>query len=542
MSLQGDLSTLDLAGLLQNLEAAQKQGLLTIKTKGGEAKLYFEKGRLALFSTPGRASLVDMLQASGAVSQSNMEAAKKRRKRNKKLIGETLDAMGFLSADQLKEFATARLMDEACELVASGGGAFQFTEGGVPRGVFDPEERALQIALPAGPLLLESARREDHWKLIRDRVPADSLHYVVQHSPREPAKPEAAQLQKDVLALLDGTRSVAEVLAGFPHKRFEVYQLLADLSDAQAIRIAAPGDMNRLVREIARNDRQRAWAILERGLLAHPRNPNLLMTKALLAQEIGELESAAEALKVLVHQHLQAGEQELALKGIERLKGLDPDDAFVWERSFLLALQDKRKPDAIHDGKRLVELYRGPGLFKKACGVLEKLVELDPGSWELVRDLAKNRADGGDRSAAVLGLEKFGGAHLEKEEYGLARRVYEEILNLEPDNQTAKETVASIKSGELAERIEKRKRLRRRIAAVVGTIAICFWLWYEAEARIAYVQATQEISQQRLIEITRYQDAIEIYREMKQAYPLSTTALYDVRRQIEELKRKAGQK
>ncbi len=538
MSLQGDLSTLDFAGLLQNFEVAQKNGLLTIQGKSGQAKLYFDNGRLALFTSPGRAALLDMLQAAGAVSATDIEAAKKRAKRGKKRAGETLVTMGVLSGERLMEFATSRLMDEACELVASGGGAFEFTEGGIPPRVFDPEERALELSLPAGPLLLESARREDHWKLIRDRVPSDAIHYVIQHPPRDPDTPEAKKLQDDVVKLLDGTRSVAEITAAFLHQRFEVYQLLADLADAHVIRVVAPGDMNRLVQDIARKDQKRAWAILQRGLISHPLNPNLLMTKALIAQDIGELEQAAEALKVLVHQHLQSGEKDLALKGIDRLKGLDPNDAFVWERSYELALQDSRKPDAIADGKKLVELYRGPGLFKKGVAVLEKLTELDPGSWELVRDLAKNRADGGDQAAAVAGLEKFGSVHLEKEEYAIARRVYEEILTIDPDNDTAKETVSSIKSGELAERIEHKRKLRARVATFLGLAFAVVWLWYEGSARHAYVEATHEIGRERWIEKRHYLEAIEAYHQVRSEFPLSTTSLYDVRRQLKQLTKK----
>jgi len=538
MSLQGDLSTLDFAGLFQNLEAAQKEGLLTIQGTSGQAKLYFRQGRLSLFSSPGRVPLVDLMVASGLVDAADADAARKKARRGKKRVGEVLVASGVLTEERLREFATCRLMDEACELIASGAGAFEFTEGAIPARVFDPEERRLELALPAGPLLLESARREDHWKLIRDRVPSDALHYVVQHPPRDPGTPEAKALQDQVVQRLDGTHSVAEVVAAFPHQRLEVYQLLADLADAQVVRIAAPGDMNRLVQDIARKDQKRAWAILQRGLLSHPHNPNLLMTKALIAQDIGELEQAAEALKVLVHQHLQSGEQDLALKGIDRLKDLDPDDAFVWERSYELALQDRRRSDAIADGRKLVELYRGPGLFKKAVAVLEKLTELDPGSWELVRDLARNRADGGDQAGAVAGLERFGSVRLEKEDYGTARHVYEQILELDPDNTTAKETIGSIKSGELARRIEKKRRLRARLAAGLGTLLACVWLGYEGSSRHAYVEATHEIGRERWIEKRFYLEAIELYEQVKREYPFSTTTLYDLRRQLEQLRKK----
>ena len=49
--------------------------------------------------------------------------------------------------------------------------------------------------------------------------------------------------------------------------------------------------------------------------------------------------------------------------------------------------------DALADAEQLVELFTGPGLFKKAAGVLEKMVELSDGAWEHVKALAHARAD-----------------------------------------------------------------------------------------------------------------------------------------------------
>ena len=136
---------------------------------------------------------------------------------------EILPAMKAIEATQLAAVAAARMTGEACELINAGGGAFVFTEGPIPRGIFDPEERALGITLPAGPLLLEAARRTDHWKMIRDRVPSDSTHYVVAREPRKPKDASQAQVLEQMVPLLDGSRSVTEIVAAFPHRRFEAY-------------------------------------------------------------------------------------------------------------------------------------------------------------------------------------------------------------------------------------------------------------------------------------------------------------------------------
>src|SRR5262245_33359874 len=155
MSLQGDLSTLDFAGLLQNLEAAKKSGLLSVQVAGqGETRLYFHLGKLALISYAGRPPLEEILVSSGVLTARELDVARKRKKASKRSRVEVLEGMKAAEKAQIASASAARLTGEACELINSGGGAFVFTEGPIPRGVFDPEERALGITLPVGPLLL----------------------------------------------------------------------------------------------------------------------------------------------------------------------------------------------------------------------------------------------------------------------------------------------------------------------------------------------------------------------------------------------------
>jgi tetratricopeptide (TPR) repeat protein len=281
-------------------------------------------------------------------------------------------------------------------------------------------------------------------------------------------------------------------------------------------------------------------ALLERGLAANPRNLNLLCTKALLAEELGELEQASEALKVAVHLQLEAGQVGDARKGLDRLKELGPEDPFVWERSFELAVQEGRTEDALEDGEELVTLYRGPGLFKKAAVVLERMVELSGHDWKHVKALAHARADGGERDEAVKGLEDFGAEQLAQEHYAFAHKVYDEILKLDPENERARETIGEIKSGEFARRRAFWRKVKAR--ALLGACAVLalFALAYEIQARRAYVAAQLEIAQRGLLESGHYAQALEVYARMRADWPWATVSLYDVRRQEAELEAKVA--
>jgi hypothetical protein len=539
MGLKGDFKTLDLPGLFQSLEAGRKGGLLTIDEGPGAARLYFREGRLALVAFDERAGLGDFLVAAGAVAPEALSAARKRR-RGKRTLARALEEAGALPAERVSEIAAARLVDEACELLAAGWGRFEFEEGELPGEVFDADEVALELALPIGPLLLESARRMDHWKLVRERIPSDSTHYALVRPPRATGDPDKDDLLEQLTGLCDGSRSVSEVVAHLPHRRLEAYELLAELERAHAIRPADPADLNERVQELARRDPERARALLERGLEASPRSTALLATRARLAQKAGDVEDACEALRMLAHLHLEADQREDARDVLEHLKDLDPDDPFVWERSFDLALEEGRAVDAQADGARLVALYKKPGLHKKICVVLERLIEAQGETWERVRALARARAEAGDVRGAVKRLEAFGAARVAEESYPLARAVYEEILAIHPRSARARQAVAELESGELARRRARWRSIRRRVLAGFFLLVVLPWLGYEALARRSYVNVTRDVLRAGLLEERRYDEAAARFRLVRARFPWTTTSAWDVEHVLAELEAKGG--
>ncbi|HEV8114567.1 MAG TPA: DUF4388 domain-containing protein [Planctomycetota bacterium] len=490
MALQGDLSTLDLTSLFQNLEAAQKTGLLSVLDGEDPTELFFDAGKLALIAWPGRIGLLEYVAESGAVAPHAIERAQKARRRGQ-TVGAALVAAGVLEEGELARIGTARLVDDTCEILAAGAKRFEFTESDKPSARFDREERALRIALPASPLLLESARRSDHWTQIREHLPSDSTHYVVAKQPRPSGDAARAQFIADLLQLADGTRTVREIVAGFPTRRFDAYQALSELAAKQVIRPITSTDLEKRVLEIARRDKGRALAMLERGLEENPRHLGLLCAKALLAERAGELEQASEALKLVVHLQLENAAHEDAHATLAKLRKLDEKDPFVWERSFELALEEGRKKDAFAHGRRLIELYAEPGLHRKVCSVLERMIEAFGESWELAREFAHARAAAGEREAAVKGLESYASAMIGAESYPQARRAYEEALAIAPGRKKTKDALEELKSGALVRR-RARWKLRRRIAlAALVLLGLVPWLAWEASAQRAFVEATR---------------------------------------------------
>ena len=539
MSLSGDLSTLELADLLQNLETHQKSGVLTVESEEDAAHLFFKDGCLALFARKDRAGLMEVLIASGTICEEDYALASKKRRRTGKSLGEVLVKLGVIDRETLLEIARARLLDEACELVTAKRGAFRFSAGGIPRGLFDPEERCLELRLKAGPLLLEAARREDHWQLIRQRVPSDGAHFVAKGQPRG-LSTGAEALAAEVLPLLDGSHSVTEVVAAFPHRRFEVYQLLSDLAEERTIRAVGPDEWLSLIAEARGTDKARAERLLERALSANPHHIDLLTQEVALAQDLDEMERAVDALKMVIHLAFESGDVGRARRELARGRQLAPGETAFLERSVRLSLEDGDSAAAVRDGLSLVELWRKPGLHARAVELLEQLLAACPNDERILFSLAQSRADCGDLVGAVQPLMAHGHGQLATGDDAGAQRTFRQVCKLDPRHAGAKEQLAAIERGDITKaRARRSKRWQRaKFGFVLAILLGCFVV--ECLARGALIEVESTIARERMIEEGRYDEAAERYAVVIDRFPASLTAQWNVRRHLADLALKGG--
>ncbi len=541
MTLQGDLATLDLAALLQNLEVNARTGTLSVDCAGGKAHVLFREGKITAFGRDGRAPLMETLAASGAISPTQLERARRKRKGTRRALGEVLVESKALSQEDLVAAARSRLVDDVCELVCMEAGEFAFQRGGIPRDVFDPEERRLEFALPAGPLLLEAARRADHWAITRTWIPSDAAHFMLQRRPEPPEADLQRSIAERLLERLDGTRSVAEILFAFPHHRFEVYELLTEWLKKKNLRLVGAEEMLRIAQRVAPVDAERALVIVERGLQEHPRHPQLLAERARLAEELGEPAAAVESLKLLLHSKLASGDREGARGDLKHARELAPYDTALWEKSLSLALEDRSVDEALTCGERLAELYREPGLHPRAGAIFAQLIELVPGSWRLRRELAKSKVDSGDVAGAIDGLERFARKLVAEELYAEARAVFEEVLEYLPAHKGARDAIRKIDAQMYALR---RKQMRRitRLSIAAALLMLGMWLLsLEISARRAYSAAQRSVSELGLIEGGQYAAAIDAFEQVRERHPWTPTVVFDVRSRLADLRAKQAE-
>jgi tetratricopeptide (TPR) repeat protein len=537
MPLRGDLSTLELVDIVQNLEMHRKSGVLAVETPRGARQLCVENGAVCMYAAPGRPTLMEDLVRAGLVRPADIESARKRRWRSRKSLGEWLVKLRAVEQQELNEFASCRLREDLCDFLALDSGAFTFSEGKPPRDVFDPEERALGLALPIGASLFEAAKRMDHMPAIRSLVPADSAHFHA-HSRTLPPGEKDTALATAVLRRLDGTRNVRQLMQGFPHRRFEVYEMLARLAQAQAIRSFGADDMASLVQKLSNKDSDLAWQVVQDGLAANGHHMGLLREKATLASARREPKAAAEAHKLIAHMQLESGDRSAALVELMRASELDPEDTSVLERTLALAVEDERLEDAFEQGFRLVKLYRLPGLHSKAVAVLESLVRLDPEHWTIQRELAHSRADCGNIADALGGLERYGKKLLARGDYKAARAVQIEILKISPSRKQAQKTIEMIDAQVYERRRALRRRLLQRALLVLIAGGLGALIYLDTRARLDLARAEQEIGQRNLIEQGEYAEAVRLLEVVRAEHPYTLTAMLELRSRLADLRAK----
>ncbi|MCA8952525.1 MAG: DUF4388 domain-containing protein [Planctomycetes bacterium] len=542
MTVAGDLATIDLPDLLQNIQSHGRTGTLKLSGEHGAARVLFRDGCLTALTADWRARLGERLVAAGHVTERRLTNARKRQAGSRRTVVEILVGARAITLEDLRDAAEHFVAEDVIDLISTASGEFEFVEGEPQKGTFDPDEVRLGLAIQVAPLILEATRRVDHWALIRKHLPNDSVHLRVREGVGATEDAEDPEFVDNVLAALDGSRSVEEVAAQFPDRRFECYKLVADLARDHAAKPMGSDDLLAVAQTVERTAPARARQIVRRGLHTEPQHEGLLEAEAGLSELLDDAGSSATARKLLAHICLESGRTEDALEHLGHAKRLTPNDPDVVERCMSVALLQGRRQDALHEGLQLVELYRAPGLHTRAKTVLERLHRVDPDSIEIEVELARSRVDCGDAPIAVRQLLRRGKALVANENYIGARVLFEGVLEIEPANREASVSVEMIDKEVYAERRERKRRLLRRALFSFWLLIAGFAVWLETAARLAYVDLRTMIANEELIEQRQYGEAAALWRELCRQHPVSLTAWFDVPHLIAELEARAHER
>ena len=248
MGFKGSVKSFSLADVLQNVATNHLTGTLHILSNTGLEKfIHFEQGQIRQLCEKHGKPMVEpaIFYARGLVQQGPLENAVLVQKQSRQPLGACLIQLGFITAEQLNEVNTRQISEQLYDLFDWDKATFEFSDGAPPKGLFSEAPPELP-ALPVTHLIMEAARRSDEWPRLNQAIPSDQEIYHVPAAARqtvETQKMASPSSEKRIAELLDGSRSVADLIRESRLSRYEVYSLLAQFLSENLIQPSTLTDL-----------------------------------------------------------------------------------------------------------------------------------------------------------------------------------------------------------------------------------------------------------------------------------------------------------
>ncbi|UCG12949.1 MAG: DUF4388 domain-containing protein [Deltaproteobacteria bacterium] len=246
MSLKGNIETFNLASILQLLSGDKKTGILTIAEKGRLAKVYFKNGSIIhAVGNQKEVRLGYLLRAKGIISAQELQKALTLAKHKQERLGKILVEKGYISLDTLKKFLHQQVRDILYDLFLWPQGDFEYVDQEISVDAeFSTELNHMEI-------ILEGTRRVDEWAILKKNIPHPQVVFKINRSvEQQKSSVNLTANEWRVISLVDGKRSVQQIIVDSGHDEFVVYRVINSLISSGIIEksesgpTAAPGDRN----------------------------------------------------------------------------------------------------------------------------------------------------------------------------------------------------------------------------------------------------------------------------------------------------------
>ena len=310
MALEGTLRDFSLADIFQLIGLQRKTGVLTLRAPEDTVTVSFLDGKVVGADSMNKRledRLGQVLRRSGMITQEQLERALKIQGETLERLGHVLISNAMLSRAELRRALEQQILQIIYRTFRWQDGDYHFSqETSID---FDAE---LVQPVSAESILMEGARMLDEWPIIEKRIPFRDTVFVRTPSARQvevasteeleeladfefDAEPvprpgtgrvRISPVERDVLALVDGSNSVEDVIRKSIHGEFETCKALYTTLTRSLIREASREELVGARRDaLAQSARKPArhvqvpWLallllpLLAASLLLSPKNP-----------------------------------------------------------------------------------------------------------------------------------------------------------------------------------------------------------------------------------------------------------------------------
>lgn len=236
----GDLGLVGISNLLQFLSGNQAQGTLTISAGGDTKVIRFAPDGIRLIRGVRRTNpLGEILVRTRRITQAQLDEILIEQRISRKRLGDLLADRGFLSRESLEAALREQVAEEIYDLFSWAEAAFEFVE--------ETEFAPLDASSPLGSIVLdanvisimiEAARRVDELARIREFLPDFKLVPVQVEIPVSIDDPGLDRLAvEDILPLVDGERTIEQVIDDSLYPRFTVLRTVYGLAQRGILKI-----------------------------------------------------------------------------------------------------------------------------------------------------------------------------------------------------------------------------------------------------------------------------------------------------------------
>ncbi|MGZ4619927.1 MAG: DUF4388 domain-containing protein, partial [Frankiaceae bacterium] len=228
MNLEGSLDAFDLPDILHLLAFTAKTGAMHVRraTQPNAAPtagvVHVRRGAItAASSDVTRQALARRIVTAGLVDEDALREGVNRVRSDASIgLVRVLVEAGAVSEEAACALAREQIIDAVCELLRWGHGEFSFA-------LDQPDRDALPVALPVDEVVSEGRRRLEAWPALTAVIPSPVAVLLLAVNP--PADPSCTREEWQLLSLVDGRRSVSDVVSLLGRSEYAVVQALAGL-------------------------------------------------------------------------------------------------------------------------------------------------------------------------------------------------------------------------------------------------------------------------------------------------------------------------
>ena len=269
MNLEGSLDAFGLPDILHLLAFTAKTGALHVRraTQPNAAPaagvVHVRRGAItAASSDVTRQALARRIVAAGLVDDDALREGVNRVRSDASIgLVRVLVEAGAVSEEAACGLAREQIIDAVCELLRWGQGEFSFA-------LDEPDRDALPVALPVDEVVSEGRRRLEAWPALTAVIPSPAA--VLSLAVNPPADPCCTREEWQLLSLVDGRRTVSDVVSLLGRSEYAVVRALAGLVE-RGLLVGADADNGGVLADLVR--RQAMLPEIERPTGPHAARP-----------------------------------------------------------------------------------------------------------------------------------------------------------------------------------------------------------------------------------------------------------------------------